>query len=348
MKKVHTPAYTIINKKKLPKSQIELEIQIESKDLSPLEKEVLKDLIANAEIPGFRKGHAPEPMIRSKIGDLSIFERAAENAIEIIAPNILDTEAKNSIGMPRIAITKIAIGNPLVFTMTIAIFPEVTLPDYKKIAETENKKKKEEITVTEKEVDEAIDRIMHMMQGKHEHKEGEKHDHGPITDEIVKKLGDFKDVADFRVKLTLNIKQDKEHKARDKKRVEIAEAIISKTKAEIPEVLVESELNKMESQFSEDVARMGVKMEDYLKHVKKTVTDLRREWTPDSEKRAMLQLVLGAIAEKEKIVAEEKDVLAELEHMMKHYKDADPLRARAYIESLLRNEKVLKFLETQI
>lgn len=343
-----TPSYKIIDKKNLEKSEIEISLEIAEADLSGHRTAVIEKLKKNAEIPGFRKGHAPEKMIIERVGEIGLLQEAAEDAIEMLLPDILEKEVRNPLGMPRISFTKLALGNPVGIKLTIAILPEVTLPDYKKLAKTENEKKEEVIVVTDKDVEDTIHRIQHMMEHDHggEKKEG-MHEHGPIDDAFVKKLGDFKDVADFRIKLTENIRQEKMAKAKDKKRVAIAEAIIAKTKTDVPGVLIESELGKMESQFTEDITRMGVKIEDYLKHIKKTMTDLRKEWTPDAEKRAMLQLVLGAIAEKEKIVPDEKEVSAEVEHMIKHYPTADPFRARAYVESLLKNEKVLAFLEEQ-
>merc|ERR1711879_63923 len=84
-----------------------------------------------------------------------------------------------------------------------------------------------------------------------------------INDEFVKTWGDFKDVADFKAKIKENI-------GLEKKRNEIIEEIIDKSKVSLPQLLVNSELERMFGQFKSDVERAGLTYENYLKEVKKT------------------------------------------------------------------------------
>ena len=106
-----------------------------------------------------------------------------------------------------------------------------------------------------------------------------------------------------------------------------------------------SEIDRMEAQFLTDIERMGAKLEDYLKYSKKSLADIRAEWAPHAEKKAKLQLILNKIAETEKIQPDKTEIKAEVAHIVEHYKDADLERARTYAETVLTNEKVLRFLE---
>jgi len=166
-----------------------------------------------------------------------------------------------------------------------------------------------------------------------------------VNDEFVKKLGDFKDVSDFKIKLKENIAKEKELKAKDKKRLLILEEIIKDSKIEMPKALIENELDKMEGQFKGDIANMGLQPEDYLKHIKKTWEDLRKEWKPDAEKRSKTQLILQKIALEEKLEPKKEDVEKESKHLKEQYKEADPERIKAYVEMIMVNEMVIKFLE---
>jgi FKBP-type peptidyl-prolyl cis-trans isomerase (trigger factor) len=74
---------------------------------------------------------------------------------------------------------------------------------------------------------------------------------------------------------------------------------------------------------------------------------LRKEWRPDAEKRAKLQMIIRTISDKENLKPSEEEIEKEVGNIMAVYKDADPVRARAYIENMLENEKVFKFLEDQ-
>jgi FKBP-type peptidyl-prolyl cis-trans isomerase (trigger factor) len=96
-----------------------------------------------------------------------------------------------------------------------------------------------------------------------------------------------------------------------------------------------------------DIAQIGLKFEDYLKHLNKTVVDLKKEFRNDAEKKAKLGLILNEIARVEKIVADEEQVAKEVAAILEHYKDADPERARMHAENVLTNEKIFQFLESQ-
>ncbi len=238
-----------------------------------------------------------------------------------------------------------------------AVVPEVKLPDYRKLATIEvGKNKPGEEKTTDKEIEEAILRIRktHASHEGHDHSKMSAEEHAKaveaampeLTDELVKKLGDFKDVADFKSKLSVMIAENKKDEAKEKTRIRIADAIAEKTGVELPDIMVESELHRTEAQFSADIERMGVKLDDYLKHAKKSIDDVRKEWRPLAEKKAKLQLVLNEIAKAEKIEPSKEEVEAEVSHILEHYKDADRESAAIYAETVLTNEKVFQFLES--
>ena len=139
--------------------------------------------------------------------------------------------------------------------------------------------------------------------------------------------------------------EDKKNQAREKRRIAIADGIEAKSTIELPDVMINSELDRTEAQFKADIERMGLKVEDYLNHAKKTIDDLRTDWKPSAEKKAKLQLILNAISEKENLHPSKEDIDNEVNHIVEHYKDADRERAEAYAETILTNEKVFEWLE---
>ncbi|MBX4209385.1 hypothetical protein KW799_01690, partial [Candidatus Parcubacteria bacterium] len=86
---------------------------------------------------------------------------------------------------------------------------------------------------------------------------------------------------------------------------------------------------------------------EYLKHLKKTADDLKKEWRTDAAKRVKLDLILSHVADKEKISPDKNKVDAEVKHAMEHHKDIDADRARAYFERIFLNQAVFEFLEKQ-
>jgi len=337
----------IINK--LPNNEIEIESEISAELLEKHFQKVLREAASDAEIAGFRKGKVPEKIVREKIGDKHLLDEAAIDAIEEVYPQIIKENNLQPISSPVLTIVKLALGNPLVFKMKVALLPEFSLPDYKKIAAPINKKEipKEELAVEDKEVDDVIVQIRSANLTEEDRKNRPTGGEAPqLTDEMAQKIGNFKTVDELKEKIKENIGKEKEIRAKDKKRGEIIEEIIKNTEIDLPEVLVESELVKMLSQFTSDIERMGLKTEDYLTRLKKTEDDLKKEWRTDAEKRAKLQLILNKIATVENLHPEEEKMNREIEHLTLHYKDADPDRIRTYVETTLTNEKVCEFLES--
>lgn len=332
---------------KLPKNEIEIESQISAEILEHHFQKILIDAAHEAELPGFRKGKAPQKLVREHIGDKKLLDEAALDAISEAYPEIIKENNLNPISSPVLTVSKLAIGNPLEFKIKIAVLPEFSLPDYKKIAAPINKKEipKSELDVEDKEIDDVLTQIRLANLPDEERKE--KKDAPALTDEMAQKIGNFKNVAELREKIKENIGKEKEIRAKDKKRAELIEEIIKQTEIDLPEVLVESELARMLAQFAGDIEKMGLKTEDYLARLKKTEDDLKKEWRTDAEKRAKFQLILNKIATEEKIVPEEEKVTREIEHLALHYKDADPQRLRDYVLTTLANEKVFEVLENQ-
>jgi len=358
----HTMPKTKIEIKKLENSEIEITGAIPAEVLEVHKGKAVKNLSANIEIQGFRKGHVPENILVQKVGEGAILEEMADLALREEYPKIVIENKIDAIGKPEVSITKIAKDNPLEFKIKVAVMPEVELTDYKAIAK-KVMAKKESVEVTEKEIEDTIMEIRKMRaqaaaaqkKPKGEEKtdistdvKDKKEEELPeINDEFVKTLGDFKNIEDFKEKLKSNLKQEKEKKAQDKKKAETIEEIIKDSTISLPNILVKSELDKMTAQFKDDVMRSGGTFEEYLKHIKKTEEDIRKEWRTDAEKRAKSQLIVNKIAIEEKIVAPKEEIEKQVKQLLEHYKDADPQRARIYIETVLTNEKVFEFLENQ-
>lgn len=345
-----TKPYAHASIKKLPDSQVEITASVPAEIFDGLRKKALKNINATIEIDGFRKGNAPEKILIAKVGEKTILEEMAELALGDAYPAIVIDNKLDPIGRPEISITKIAMGNPLEFTIKTAVTPEITLGDYKKIAKGIAMPKKEE-PITDKDVAEAIDRIKESYKKRdqahgHSHDEGHEHSH-EHTHEHSEKAHPEIETPEFKERIREALTEDKRRIVREKHRLEIAEKIADASSVELPAILIESEIRRTEAQFTEDIARMGTKLEDYLTQAKKTIEEIRKEWKPHAEKKVKLQLILNKIADTEKIVADAKEIEAEVNHILEHYKDADRDRATVYAAGVLTNEKVFEFLEKQ-
>ena len=148
--------YTIKEKKSLPQSEFLLLLEIPQEEIAGHRTHVLSHLKKDMELPGFRKGVVPEKIIRERMGELALWEEAATDALSEVLAEIFRAEKLDVIGRPRVEALKLAPENPAEFKVTLSLYPELTLPDYKKIAAVHNGKKVEPTHVDEKEIDTVI------------------------------------------------------------------------------------------------------------------------------------------------------------------------------------------------
>jgi len=347
--------------KKLRKSEVEIEVSLPADFLVSARKKALEKMRANLEIDGFRKGNVPEAMVLEKIGDKVLLEEAADIILNEHFPKIVTQEKLDVIGRPNIQITKLALDNPFEFKVVVAVLPEFELLDYKSVAKAQSASLKvEEPEATEKEVEEVLLQIRKNKAHFDWHKanpEDKGHDHPnldlekeenlpTIDDDFAKQAGNFKNVEELKEKVKQNIMEEKKFRNIEKKRALIMDELLRQTPIELPEILIESEINKSIAQMKDDVARAGGKFEDYLKHVKKSEEDLRKDLRDSSEKKAKIQLIFNKIAEAEKLEPNKEILENEVKKIIELYPDASPESARIYVSTLLLNQEVLKLLES--
>jgi len=146
--------------KKLPKSQVMFEVTVPSDEVLSYKEKAALVLSERLEIDGFRKGKAPYDIIKQYVGSARVFEEAAYIAIDKKYQAIISEHKLRALGQPKVEILKIAEGNPLVFSVTIAVYPEIKLPDYKEIAK-QREKDCASIEIKDEEVEKAVDFLRH-------------------------------------------------------------------------------------------------------------------------------------------------------------------------------------------
>ena len=371
----------------LEQSQVKIAGELPFEELAHYRSAAIKHLGKNVKIDGFREGNVPETMLVERIGEMAILTEMAERALAHAYPHIVEAHELNVIGHPQIQITKLAADNPLGFTATVAVVPAITLPDYKKLAKATNQEKAsvevtdEDVTQQIEQIMRqrmAYERLQAKAAQNTEEKtvdvgdatelptpeteaqkeaEAEAETFDPataplpeLTDEYVKGLGQpgqFETVDDFKAKIKEHLAIEKEREVGTAHRAKITDTIIDATELTLPTVLIDGELQQMRAQMEEDIKRANMKMDEYLAHIKKTEEEMIEEWKPAAEKRAKLQLILNEIAQKEAVKPDENEVHEQVKQLLEQYKDADEMRVRIYVTSVLTNEAVMKYLESQ-
>ncbi|HEY4509753.1 MAG TPA: trigger factor [Candidatus Paceibacterota bacterium] len=331
------------SKKKLPKSQIALEVQLAAEELEKKRQEAIAGLAKDLRVEGFRPGHVPAPLAEKHLGEAHILEESARLAITEAWIEIIRQENLDVLGEPEIQLTKLAPGNPLEFRVQVAVLPDIELPDYQKIAQQSSRKK---VVVEEQEIDQALEWL----------RESRKTRDGAtpeITNEFAQGLGNFKDLESLRESVREGLLHEKEAKETERLRQEIIEKVAEHAKLEIPDVLIEREKRVLLSQIKQGVAQMmGISFDEYLEKAKKTEQELLDSFAKEAEQRVKRFLVVRGVAKKEGIGPTSEEIEEEARTIEEHYKDArgagqklDRQRLREYTEGVLRHEKTLQFLE---
>ncbi len=170
-------------------------------------------------------------------------------------------------------------------------------------------------------------------------------------DEFATSLGPFEDLAGLRTEVKARL----ERNALDKARHEFADKIIEYATAnatlELPDVLVEQEVEIMHDELRGSLARQGIDEASYLKVTGKTEADVHTDFLPRAEKRVKVLLVLSKVAEAEGLEIDEREVEAEVQRARERYGNDkrtlayfDSDRGRSFIRTTLRRSRLVEKL----
>lgn len=147
----------IVTTKNLPKSEVELTIELSVEEMKPFLEKAAVRLSTEKVIEGFRPGKAPLDVVTKKFGEAVMLEASAEEAVRGTYGKAIVQEKIMSIGSPAIDVKKMAPGNPFIYTATVTLLPEVTLCDL-----TTVKVEKKEVKIPETDVERAIKDLLNM------------------------------------------------------------------------------------------------------------------------------------------------------------------------------------------
>lgn len=175
-----------------------------------------------------------------------------------------------------------------------------------------------------------------------------------INDQFARSLGQFENVAALKQNIIRGLNLEKETQEKQRIHQEILKKIIEKISWEIPQVLIAAEENRMLENFKKEIAdKFQISFEDYLKKVNQTEATVKQSLCQEAETRIKGFLVLNKIATAENIQTSEEEVKEEVNKVLNKYpdietakKELDLEKLKLYIESELRNRKVLEMLES--
>jgi trigger factor len=172
-----------------------------------------------------------------------------------------------------------------------------------------------------------------------------------LDDDLARSMGDFADLAALRAELRARLERNALDAARHEFADRIIEYAVANATLELPDVLIDQEVEVMHDEFRVSLARQGITEESYLKVTEKSEADLHADFRPRAEQRVKTLLVLTRIAEAEGVTITDAEVDAEVAQAHERYGDDQRLiryieseRGRNFIRSTLRRSKVIEKL----
>jgi trigger factor len=169
-------------------------------------------------------------------------------------------------------------------------------------------------------------------------------------DAFARNMGAYETLADLKVEIAERLRRNALDHARHEFADKIIEYAVANSTIDLPDVLVDQEVEVMHDEFRSSLARQGITEEAYLKVTERTEKDLHDEFRPRAEHRTRVLLVLSRVADIEQVVVTEAEIQGEVDSARARYSDPKTIgyfeseRGRNFIRSTLRRTRVVEQL----
>lgn len=141
-----------------------------------------------------------------------------------------------------------------------------------------------------------------------------------LDDEFAKDVDDEVETLDeLKQKKREQLEEERKQNAENEKRQQLIEKASENVEVEIPEAMVETELDQMVREFEQNLQMQGLTMEMYSQFSGQDEAALKEQMKEDAAKRVQTNLTLEAIAKAENLEVTEEDINGELEKMASMY-----------------------------
>ncbi len=148
-----------------------------------------------------------------------------------------------------------------------------------------------------------------------------------LDDDFAQDVSEFDTLDEYKANITATIKENKEKELKTAKENEIVDKIIENATMDIPEPMVNSQVNQMAEEFAQRMQYQGLSIEQYFQFTGMDAKKFMDSLRPQALKRIQSRLVLEAVAKAEKIEVSEEDMEKELKDMASMYQmEADKLK----------------------
>ncbi|MEW6081442.1 MAG: trigger factor [Bacillota bacterium] len=373
-----------VNVTETNKNERLLEVEVEAEAMDKAMEQAYRKLVKKYNIPGFRKGRAPRPILENYIGKGVLMEEALEQLLPASYAAAVKESQVVPVDRPSLELLEAAEGKSLRFKATVTVKPEVQLGAYKEI-----KVEKKPVKVTDEEIHQELEAlrdrraelvevegdeattgriafIEYVLQAQGEPAQqptiaavemggetsypevqqalegarvGEERtakikfaEDNPdeslrgkavqmmikvqgikekrlseLDDGFAKTVGEYETLEDLKTEIKNTLASHKTRRELHDREKQAMEQAVSQTQVDIPEVMIEREIDDIIGEIKYRLERAGLTIEGMYEHTGKDEAAVREEYKEAAEKRVKQYLVEDAIAKAEGIAAQEGD-----------------------------------------
>ncbi|PAQ16681.1 trigger factor [Bacillaceae bacterium SAOS 7] len=141
-----------------------------------------------------------------------------------------------------------------------------------------------------------------------------------LNDEFAKETDEAAEtLAELKEKIQQRLEEQKKNEAEQTLRDTLVEKAVASVEVDVPEVMVESEIDRMLQEFTQNLSMQGMNLDLYYQFSGQSETDLRNQMKENAETRVRTSLTLEAIAVAENLEATEEDLEQELTKMSEQF-----------------------------
>lgn len=140
-----------------------------------------------------------------------------------------------------------------------------------------------------------------------------------LDDEFAQDVSEFETIAEYKDDVKARLTAKKEMDAKNQKEDAVVEKVIENAAMEIPDAMVEQQINQMLQEYAQQLSYQGLSLEQYMQFTGMTMDVMKEQLKPQALKRIQSRLVLEAIVKEEDLTASDEEFDAEIKKMAETY-----------------------------
>lgn len=415
---------------RIERNQVALEIEVPVDKMEAAVNSAYRKLAPKINVPGFRKGKVPRPVLEAFIGKEVLMEEALEELVPQAYEEAVNETEIEPVAQPKIDIVTMEDGQPLVFKASVVVKPEVKLG---KITGFEVEVPKIQIT------DEDVNGRLEVMQNRYAKlvpaeagvpaemgdlltidfvgyvddvafpggsgedyslelgsktfipgfeeqlvgastgedrqvnvtfpegyqaeelsgkdarfevkvKEIKKREVSPIDDDFARDVSEFDTLEELKADIRKTLEEFSEKRSKQIIRDAVVAKAAEEADVEVPDEMVDNQIDIMVQQFEERLFYQGMKLENYLQMTGASIEDIKEQFAPQAAQTVKDNLVLEALAKELDLKVSDEDFEKQIEQAAQEFNmNSDDVRkslenSRGRIEYGILLDKAVEYL----